>query len=320
MYKFNYQSTQNIRFSPIRSLVLLITTVLLGFFVAQIAVMLFVLLPSSGFDKAILTEMSNNPQAIFNDAVTALATQGVFMLISFVVFPVLLLQYVFKVEFSALWHPKSNFSKQLTHLVLAITLIVLIYPLSLKCKEWVTQAAENNFFGAFGQHLLGLEKEQEVMIESMLNVHDLKGYFILLFVIAILPAFGEELVFRGILQNIFIKMKLPSIAAITLTAFLFSALHFSLTDFLARLFLGFVLGYAYHQTKNFWIPVGLHFLNNAISILYYLALQQQKTAFDIEQKGAIPIVGVVIGSVGFVAFLVIFTKTCSQYYTKNQNT
>jgi len=56
------------------------------------------------------------------------------------------------------------------------------------------------------------------------------------------------------------------IVAIVVTAILFSAFHFSYFGFLSRMSLGIVLGLIYYYTKTIWLPILMHFINNAIGV------------------------------------------------------
>jgi len=50
--------------------------------------------------------------------------------------------------------------------------------------------------------------------------------------------------------------------------------------FLARMTLGAILGYSYYFTRNFWVPVMLHFLNNLIPLLVFVYMDVDLTATD----------------------------------------
>lgn len=87
---------------------------------------------------------------------------------------------------------------------------------------------------------------------------------------ALLPAFTEELFFRGMLQ--------PSLAAYLphgfsrqaprlLPALLFSLLHFSPLGFVSRFLLGYALSYLADQTQGLRAPILLHLTNNTLALL-----------------------------------------------------
>jgi membrane protease YdiL (CAAX protease family) len=84
------------------------------------------------------------------------------------------------------------------------------------------------------------------------------------FMIAVLPAIGEELIFRGVFQKIFYKLFRSGHLAVWVTAIIFSTMHFQFYGFLPRLILGLVFGYLFFWSGNLWLPVISHFVNNAV--------------------------------------------------------
>jgi len=88
-----------------------------------------------------------------------------------------------------------------------------------------------------------------------------------LFVIAVLPAIGEEIVFRGAILT---KIKQASNSehyGVIVSALVFAGIHMQPTKLLPMLFLGLVLGYIYTKTKNILYPMLFHFLFNGSTIL-----------------------------------------------------
>lgn len=85
-------------------------------------------------------------------------------------------------------------------------------------------------------------------------------------VMALLPAIGEEWVFRGLIQREVMR-KTNFHIAIWLTAFLFSAIHLQFLGFLPRFLLGALLGYVYVYGKSLAFPILLHFLFNGIQVV-----------------------------------------------------
>ena len=91
------------------------------------------------------------------------------------------------------------------------------------------------------------DKEDEAMKMTylLLKIDHPIDFFVNLFMIALLPAIGEELFFRGALQRSFTKMFSNPHVAIWVTAFIFSAIHMQFFGFFPRLFLGAAFGYIY---------------------------------------------------------------------------
>lgn len=94
--------------------------------------------------------------------------------------------------------------------------------------------------------------------------------------IVLLPAFGEELLFRGAIQPTLKKVIKSPHAAVWITAFLFSAMHMQFFTFAPRFFLGALLGYMLMYGKNIWYPIIGHLINNLLSLIlfYYLRITQ----------------------------------------------
>jgi hypothetical protein len=84
-------------------------------------------------------------------------------------------------------------------------------------------------------------------------------------IFVVVPAIGEELFFRGMLQGLFTK-RLNHHMAIFLTASIFSVIHWQIFNLLPILFMGVLFGYIKHWTQSIWIPIGLHFINNGLAL------------------------------------------------------
>ena len=104
------------------------------------------------------------------------------------------------------------------------------------------------------------------MMELFVNTDSIVQLFINIFVIAIIPGFCEELMFRGWIQRSLIKRNNPHVA-IWVTAIIFSAIHFQFYGFIPRMILGAILGYAYYYTGTLWASIIMHALNNTVAVV-----------------------------------------------------
>lgn len=88
-------------------------------------------------------------------------------------------------------------------------------------------------------------------------------------VIALIPALGEELFFRGVIQeSLLLKTsKLKGWLCVLITGAVFSAIHLQFFGFLPRFFLGAVLGLMLLITKSIWTSILCHFCNNTFAVL-----------------------------------------------------
>ncbi|MCK5209782.1 MAG: CPBP family intramembrane metalloprotease, partial [Cyclobacteriaceae bacterium] len=151
------------------------------------------------------------------------------------------------------------------------------------------------------------------VLTEYLTEFDSGGYFILaIIVIAVIPGVGEELLFRGFIQNILKRIFKNDHIAIWVAAILFSAIHFQFYGFIPRMLLGALFGYLYVWTGNLLIPIVAHFLNNSISLFALYIYQKGLIDIDVESTEALPTVYIIIFSALFAIALIYF-KT---YLTK----
>ena len=153
------------------------------------------------------------------------------------------------------------------------------------------------------------EETAKNLTDQFMHVTSFGGLIINLLLMAVLPAISEELTFRGVLMNLF-KVKGESVPhlAIWCSAILFSAIHLQFYGFVPRMLMGALFGYMLVWTGSLWIPILMHFTNNAMAvILYFVSL---RAGWDIEMMDAIGtndtlwlgVVSMVITIVGIYAF------------------
>lgn len=132
-------------------------------------------------------------------------------------------------------------------------------------------------------YLIDMEKRAEDLTIRMLDVNSVGGLLVNIGLIAIIPAVGEELFFRGIIQQV-LQTNLKSHAAVWITAIVFSTIHFQFFGFIPRVLMGAFLGYLLVWTKNMWVPIIAHFANNAVAVLFYY-FNEEGSTFDIDNIG-----------------------------------
>lgn len=110
------------------------------------------------------------------------------------------------------------------------------------------------------------ETRAQLLTEAFLADTTLVGFLANIFIMAVIPAVGEELVFRGFIQPKFQTIFRNKHLAVGITAFLFSAMHLQFYGFLPRFFLGAVFGYFFCWTGSIWTSIWAHFLNNSIAV------------------------------------------------------
>ncbi len=138
-----------------------------------------------------------------------------------------------------------------------------------------------------------LDDFAEGMKQSTTQMQELVGRFLImdsfgdflftLFLMAVLPALGEEFLFRGVLQRLFISHTHKVHLSVWVTALLFALMHQQFFAIIPLTVLGAVLGYLKEWTGSLWAPILAHFINNAtIVIVMYFTHYNMSDATEIE--------------------------------------
>jgi membrane protease YdiL (CAAX protease family) len=129
--------------------------------------------------------------------------------------------------------------------------------------------------------------------------------------IALIPAIGEELLFRGIIQKFFHQWSKNAHVAVWVTAIFFSAFHMQFYGFLPRMVLGGMLGYMLVWSGSLWLPIVAHFINNAAAVLLLYMYQNGSISIDPDEIGATNGSGLVV-----ISFLLTIVH---MFYLKLKN-
>lgn len=170
---------------------------------------------------------------------------------------------------------------RLTELFLGILLMAVSLPLVLYALNINQQLPLPEFFKMAGA-------QAEEALKGLLKMDNMTELLANLLLIAFLPALGEELVFRGVVQQQLMRRIANPWVAILVSSIVFSAAHFQFDGFLPRMLLGFLLGWLYWRTRNFWVPVVGHFFNNGIQVFGQYLYGKEMSAIDLEKDVHIP--------------------------------
>lgn len=139
--------------------------------------------------------------------------------------------------------------------------------------------------GAFGEWAAAKETELAELTGRFLDMPHLGWLAFNLFMIALLPALGEELLFRGVLQRSVARWSGSAHVAVWVAAIVFSAIHMQFLGFVPRLLMGAVLGYLLLWGGNLWYPIIAHFTNNAAAVVLTYAQQHDMLVADVDSIG-----------------------------------
>ena len=190
-------------------------------------------------------------------------------------------------------------------LFIGILLMFISLPITNQLTEW----NESMHLGLpkLETWLQNLEKAATEVTERMLRVNTFGGLLFNLLIIALIPAIGEELTFRGVLQQALVKGCKNVHVGILLSAVIFSFIHFQFYGFLPRMFLGILLGYMFYVTGSLWMSILMHFVNNGTVVVIYYLNNKGIINVDVEHFGSVESIGLIIASVAVTMVLVVWS-------------
>lgn len=164
---------------------------------------------------------------------------------------------------------KGNFHKPIYYLSVLLSgiLIVFAQPLIGWANEINSYLILPEGLSAIENWMKNAETQGEMITEAFLSTTSTGGLMVNIFMIAILPAFAEEVLFRGALATLFKDWTKNVHLAIFLSSFIFAAIHMQFYGFLPRFLLGIALGYLYFWSGSLWLPIAAHFANNFLSVI-----------------------------------------------------
>jgi len=138
------------------------------------------------------------------------------------------------------------------------------------------------------------------------------AYFLGLLLLAVLPAFAEEFLMRGVVLNAASRKRDYSYA-ILITAGMFSLMHGNPIQTVHQFLLGAVLAYVVLVSKSLWAGIFLHFFNNFLSLTLeypYEAIMKNTSlgSMHVGYRYLIWIVAILLGGTLVVYLLKKFTK------------
>ena len=160
----------------------------------------------------------------------------------------------------------NSLNKPINYFLIAILMLAITPFLS-----WVIELNANmvvpDFLSGIEDWMRSSESKAESLTKAFLSFDGVGSLVYIMIIVAVVPAVGEELLFRGVLQKIMICWTKNPHIGIWITAFLFSALHMQFFGFFPRMLLGALFGYLFLWSKSLWLPILGHFINNGTVVI-----------------------------------------------------
>ncbi len=164
----------------------------------------------------------------------------------------------------------------------AIFVMVSSLP-TINALSWLNMQMQfPDFMSGFEDVLGGMEDGASELTKAITETDSFWLFAFNIIVVAMLPAIGEEMIFRGALMPILIKWTGKKHAGVWISAALFSAMHFQFYGFLPRMMLGALLGYLFLWSKSLWTPIIAHFTNNALAVFLFYLIGKGEISEDLD--------------------------------------
>ena len=223
-------------------------------------------------------------------------------------FGMLIIPSVLYIYFSA---PKNGLRSVFSEpsrqpVLISIAFFLVAFPLVNFLADWNSSW---EIPSKFGNWLVGKEEQTGSLTKMFLDMPTVWHLMLNLTMIAILPALGEELVFRGIIQKGLYRLGNPHVA-IWLTAILFSAVHMQILGFVPRMLMGVAMGYLFLWSGNLWYPIIAHLTNNAVAVTLSYGIQHGMIDSHLEDAG--------MGNAAVAAFSLAFCMMLLYVFKEHQ--
>jgi membrane protease YdiL (CAAX protease family) len=150
------------------------------------------------------------------------------------------------------------------------------------------------------------EDDANKLTEAFLVTTSTSSFMVNLLMIAIIPAIGEELLFRGLVMRLFREWTKNVHVAIFISGAIFSFIHFQFLGFLPRFMMGVMFGYMLYWSGSIWVPMLAHFINNATAVIVGFVAATWFPELDFNTFGSSNNPLIIIASTLMVALILYF--------------
>lgn len=230
----------------------------------------------TGVDSTQLVYITaKSPQRLIDGALIAqvIVTMGVFLL------PAMLFSYVMTPrprQFLGLRKPGKPI-----HWILVVLLFTSAMPLFL--------ALADLFKGVdLGPTAKAMDEQTNNMLAAFLKMNSPIDFLKVFTCLAILPAIGEEMTFRGILMRFAAKRTKNMAFPIIISAAMFAAMHGNISGLPSIFLAGVLLAVIYYLTGSLWCSMLGHLINNGLQIIIVYFSKDNTTAKAAMDNNSLP--------------------------------
>lgn len=283
-------------------LLMLAGYVILGLFVFQILGFV-ILMPFHEMDFIKVTNMLSNPLGNPDAKLPLLIIQGITSAGAFIAIPIFFLWFNLKLKSREFFElPKPRYTPVLMTFMITLSFMV-VNSVMIEWNQGIQLPESLRWFEEFA---MGKEKFYEELTLYLTKFDHFGEFALGILIIAIIPAIGEELLFRGLLQNLLHSLFKNPHVGIWASALLFGAIHMQFYGMVPRILLGALFGYLYYWSGSLGLAMVGHFINNAFTVLMFYLNQIGYISFDPAEMEASPplyIILIFFAISGFLLYL-----------------
>ncbi|MTI30801.1 CPBP family intramembrane glutamic endopeptidase [Xanthovirga aplysinae] len=284
MNKFEHKVDLSEDRNPWTSLFLLFIFTLTGLLVSNFLGFLLVL-PFFNFDPEKVTKglmhITQHPESkdvlIVIQATSAIGT--------FILAPWLFIRFIQRKPLREFFNVKVL---RLMPILLTVVGVIAFMMVNSILIEWNANLKFPSFLKGFEQYAMAKEEQLKELTEFLTTFHSFGDFSSAMLVMALIPAIGEEFLFRGLLQHHLMRICRNPHVAIWLAAFIFGFIHFQFYGLLPRMMLGVLFGYLYYWSGSLVFPMLGHFINNGFTLFFLYLFQIGHTSYDLDSVETLP--------------------------------
>lgn len=299
---------RNTSTDPLGSTPWLLLLILGGYVIAALFLFSFlaqaIILPFFEFDLQKALSVLTPPYRSDDARVPLLIIQAVTSIGAFIIIPWFFIRRNLNLKIGSFFTYPSQLYQPLLMTILIMFSFMVVNSMFI---EWNRNVVFPEFLSWFEDYVSSKEGELEQLTNYITSFQNIWQFLFGFLIIAILPAIGEELLFRGLIQNIFGEALKNKHAAIWLTAFIFGAMHMQFYGMVPRVLLGALFGYLYFWSGHLSIAMFAHFINNGFTLVLLYLGQEGWIEYDpVSKENTAPFLVVVFFFVVVSGLLLLF--------------
>jgi uncharacterized protein len=273
-----------------RSLLVLTGFVLIGMSVGNILAVLLLINFLGGSDGMasldILNTLIQSPESVPNGWYALMLLQATAHLFTYLIPPLLYWYYIERKT----WH-SFQIRPMLPSYVWGLVLLTVLVsmPFNSLIIEWNADMTLPDALRSVEIWMRDKEDQLAELTGFLTRFDSPPQLVIALLVIGVIPALGEEVLFRGVIQRKLAEQWVNVHVAIWVAAALFSAIHVQFYGFFPRMLLGALFGYLYYWTGSLWVAIFAHFVNNGFMVVMLYLYHRGISDINVEDNDSVPL-------------------------------